>query len=405
MQKSILLLLAIALFSCENKTENKTLKVGDYRGVFELMDNEKLPFSIEVLSAQKLIITNADELIEVDEIVYRNDSVFIMMPYFETYFAGVFDGDDLKGKFFEESRNRIVPFYAEYNNDKRFDFDTKRLPYNLNGSWEMVFSDTIASDRYIAKGVFEQADNFVRGTIETTTGDYRFLEGVIDGNQMKLSTFDGAHAFLFKATLTDSTMTGMFYSGNHFKEPFIAKRNPTYQLPDADSLTFLKEGYEKLAFSFPDLDGNMVSLGDERFKNKVVLVQAMGSYCPNCLDESKFYSKFYEANKHRGIEIVALAFENAKTETKALQRITRMKDRVGIKYPILLAQYGTNSKEKAQEKLPMLNHVLSYPTTIYIDKQGAVRKIHTGFNGPATGDKYKRFKTEFNAFMDGLISE
>ncbi len=405
MQKSVLLLIAIVMSSCTHETSIKKLKIGDYIGVFEVLNDEKLPFNFEVLTSHKLVITNADETIEVDEIVYRNDSVFIMMPYFETYFAGTFEGDNLKGNFFEESRERTVSFYTEYNNDKRFDFNNERLPYNMNGSWEMVFSEDIHADRYIAKGVFEQVDNLVYGTIRTTTGDYRFLEGVVDGDQMQLSTFDGAHAFLFKATLTDSTMTGMFYSGNHFKEPFIAKRNATYELPDADSLTFLKEGFEKLSFSFPDLEGNMVSLTDKRFKNKVVLVQAMGSYCPNCLDESKFYSKFYEANKSKGIEIVALAFENAKTEAKAMQRITRMKDRVGITYPILLAQYGTNSKQKAQEKLPMLNHVLSYPTTIYIDKQGKVRKIHTGFNGPATGDKYLSFKTEFNVFVNELLSE
>lgn len=82
-----------------------------------------------------------------------------------------------------------------------------------------------------------------------------------------------------------------------------------------------------------------------------------------------------------------------------------MKDRVGIKYPILLAQTGTNSKTKAGEKLPMLNHVLSYPTTIFIDKEGQVRKIHTGFNGPATGEKYKAFQKEFNDFVNLLLKE
>ena len=53
----------------------------------------------------------------------------------------------------------------------------------------------------------------------------------------------------------------------------------------------------------------------------------------------------------------------------------------------------------------MLNHVLSYPTTIFIDKKGVVRKIHTGFNGPATGEKYTEFKTEFEGFVGELIDE
>ena len=176
-------------------------------------------------------------------------------------------------------------------------------------------------------------------------------------------------------------------------------------LPSANELTFLKEGYDSLDFSFPDEDGNMVSLTDERFDNKVVIVQIMGTWCPNCLDESKYYTKYYQANAERGLEIVALAFEYAKTEDKAFASIKRLRDKLDISYPILLAQYGTSDKAKAQEKLPMLNHVLSYPTSIFIDKTGKVRKIHTGFNGPATGEKYEEFKTEFESFVGGLLQE
>lgn len=57
----------------------------------------------------------------------------------------------------------------------------------------------------------------------TETGDYRYLEGVVNGNQLQLSTFDGAHAFLFTGTVTDSTINGHFYSGNHWKEPFFCQ--------------------------------------------------------------------------------------------------------------------------------------------------------------------------------------
>jgi hypothetical protein len=70
-----------------------------------------------------------------------------------------------------------------------------------------------------------------------------------------------------------------------------------------------------------------------------------------------------------------------------------------------LAQYGGINKTEAQQKLPMLNHVLSYPTTIIIDKTGAVRKIHTGFNGPATGNKFTEFKNEFESFLAELVAE
>jgi peroxiredoxin len=268
-----------------------------------------------------------------------------------------------------------------------------------------VFSPDSEEDKYIAKGVFKQIGNQVTGTFRTTTGDYRYLEGVMDGNIMKLSAFDGAHAFLFSAEVNDSIMNGMFYSGNHWKEPFTAKRNENYELPNANGLTFLKEGYDTVEFTFPDSEGNEISLSDQRFKNKVVVVQIMGTWCPNCLDESKYYSEFYNSNSEKDIEFVALAFEYAKTKDKAFSSINRLKDNVGIQYPILLAQYGTSSKFKAQEKLPMLNYVLSYPTSVFIDKKGKVRKIHTGFNGPATGEKFTEFKSEFTGFISELLLE
>jgi len=222
---------------------------------------------------------------------------------------------------------------------------------------------------------------------------------------MKVSAFDGAHAFLFTAKVTDSSLGGTFYSGNHFQEPFIARRNESFELPDSDSLTYLKKGYDKLAFSFPDIKGTLISLDDARFKNKAVIVQIMGTWCPNCLDETKFLVNYLKENKKLDVEVVALAFEYAKTEEKAFKSINRLKTAIDVDYPILLAQFGTSNKSKAQEKLPMLNHVLSYPTTIFVDKKRAVRKIHTGFNGPATGNKYEKFKKEFDGFVKALAKE
>jgi len=404
MRYILICIVALLFFSCEDESKVQFLEVGTYRAVLEVQDNKELPFTFEVKSPTELHIFNAEEVIEVDEVEYRNDSIFIKAPVFEGYIAAKFEGNNLKGSFIKESLERIVPFTATFNNTSRF--ETKAKPtQKVTGIWETVFSKDIEGDEYIAKGIFIQEGDKVTGTFRTTTGDYRYLEGVIDGNQMKLSTFDGAHAFLFTAKVTDSNMEGAFYSGNHWKEPFVAKRNETYELPSADALTFLKEGYEKLEFSFPDENGNLISLNDERFKNKVTIVQIMGTWCSNCLDESKYYAKFYEANKERGIEVVALAFEYAKTEEKAFNSISRLRKKLNIEYPILLAQYGTSDKAKAQEKLPMLNHVLSYPTSIFIDKTGKVRKIHTGFNGPATGEKYTEFKAEFENFVAELLSE
>ena len=371
--------------------------------VIAAQDNEEIPVIFEVTSDSTLTLFNADERIEVDEIRYVGDSVYIKTPVFQSYFAGVLDGDNLSGKYINKTRQRITSFRATYTTDSRFP-PGATAAFDTSGVWETVFSEG-EKDEYIAKAIFEQDGQKVTGTFRTKTGDYHYLEGVMHGDTMKLSTYDGAHAFLFKATVKDSTMEGQFYSGNHWKEPFTAKRNPDFDLPEIDELTFLNEGYEALEFSFPDENGDMVSLSDARFKDKVVLVQIMGTWCPNCLDSSVFYTQFHNKNKDKGFEVIALTVEFKKTAEEAFDNIKRLRDRLGMTYPILLAQYGSGSKVKMQEKLPALNHIISYPTSIFIDKTGKVRKIHTGFNGPATGEKYTAYQAEFETFVNTLLAE
>ena len=401
------LLLLVALFSCTK--ESVSLKEGLWRTTLEVQDGEQLPFIFVVKDDRTLVIHNAEERIAVDEITIYGDSIKIQMPVFEGYFLGRFreSGKKITGDFIKPSLDRVLPFTMTYGeNQQRFkDWEKGPGVHAVTGRWQTVFSPDSEEDRYDAIGIFTQQGTRVTGTFRTTTGDYRYLEGSRNGNELRLSTFDGAHAFLFVATITGDSLEGLFYSGNHWKEPFRAKRNNAYKLPDAKNLTFIKEGYDRFEFSFPDATGTTISLSDKRFKDKVVLVQIMGSWCPNCLEESQFYVNYLREHPHPDIEIVGLAFEYAPTQEKAFASIKRLKDRIGVTYPILLAQYGTEDKKLANEKLPMLNHVLSYPTTIYIDKKGDVRRIHTGFNGKATGEKYHAFKKEFELFMEKLLTE
>lgn len=404
MNKFILLGIALLVLSCADRT-TQVLNEGMWRGELQLAKNEVLPFNFQVTSPDALKIFNAEEVILVTDVTYSNDSVIFRTPVFEGYIKAVMTEGRLKGEFIKESLDRVVPFSAQFGTKTRFDIISKSTTTNVSGNWETTFSPDTENDTYMAKGIFQQDGTKVTGTFRTTTGDYRYLEGIMDGNTMKLSAFDGAHAFLFTAKVNDSTMNGTFYSGNHWKEPFIAKRNDSFELPDANDLTFLNDGYETLEFTFPNADGEQISLSDEQFKDKVVVVQIMGSWCPNCLDESKYYSEYYNNNADKDLEFLGLAFEYAKTEDAAFKSIARLREDVGVSYPILLAQFGSSSKEEAQQKLPMLNHVLSYPTSIFIDKKGNVRKIHTGFNGPATGEKYTEYVAEFTSFMDELLAE
>ncbi|WP_298516650.1 TlpA disulfide reductase family protein [uncultured Kordia sp.] len=406
LHKLYIVFLGILVISCgqkETKKEAYTLKDGSWRVTLTVQDAKELPF-IFTTTAKGIEIHNAEEQIPIRDITIKEDSITIKMDVYEGVLKGKFtDANTIHGQFEKVSLDRYVPFTATFGETKRFPNAKGEAKATISGNWETVFSPEVAADRYIAKGIFQQNGNTVTGTFRTTTGDYRYLEGTLNGDQLQLSTFDGAHAFLFTAKVTDSTMIGEFQSGNHWKEPFTAKRNETYELPDAKSLTYIKEGYDEFNFSFPDSSGNMISLTDENMQGKVRIIQIMGTWCPNCLDESTYYSTY--AKQHPDVQFIALAFEYAKTKEKAFNNIKKLQKRLQIPYPILLAQFGTSNKQKAQEKLPMLNHVLSYPTTIFIDKKGKVRRIHTGFNGPATGDKYVDFVKDFENFVSELKNE
>ncbi len=407
MKKGTLIFLTLLTILISCKKEKTTLVGGDWWATMKLTEDEELPFTFALSkkdNGQYLMeMYNAEETVEVDEITLSNDSIHIQMPVFEGYIEGVFTENEITGSFIKESLDRVVPFKAYHGKRDRFTVEEKPVE-NISGIWEVYFSPD-SPDEYPAKGIFTQDGDKVKGTFRTNTGDYRYLEGVVTGDQMKLSTFDGAHAFLFTAQVHKDSLSGTFYSGNHFQEPFTAKRNEAFELADANSLTYLKEGYDSFDFSFPNLEGKQVSLKDPEFENKPVIVQIMGSWCPNCLDETKFYVNYLEKNPDLDVQFIGLAFEYAKTEESAWKSITRLKDRIQVPYPILLAQYGSSNKKLANEKLPMLNHVLSYPTTLFIDRDGNVKKIHTGFNGPATGEKHEEYKREFEATIQELTKE
>jgi thiol-disulfide isomerase/thioredoxin len=236
----------------------------------------------------------------------------------------------------------------------------------------------------------------------TPTGDYRFLEGNIVEDQVMLSTFDGNHAFLFHATIKgDSLVNGSFWSGKQWYEHWYGVQNQLAQLPHPDSLTFLKPGYDRITFTFPDLKGNPVSLDDPRYQDKVVILQIFGTWCPNCLDETRFLSEWYRDNQEEDVAIIGLAYEQKADFDYSSSRVQKMVEKLSVPYDFLIA--GTADKEEASKTLPMLNHIMSFPTMIIIDRKGEVVRIHTGFNGPGTGIHYEKFVTDFTAMMEEIL--
>jgi peroxiredoxin len=400
---------AFCLSSCVKPTSK--LVPGIWRGALVAESGVEIPFNFEVVdSLEKTIIyiLNSTEKFKVDEITLFDDSIHIKMPLFDSEFKGILKGGKINGVWIKHlaDTDEVLNFYAKSNSKWRFKEKAAEARFNIEGKWKTTFISEDGVDTTNAIGEFVQNKSKVTGTFLTPTGDYRFLEGMIEGNTLALSTFDGSHAFLFTAKINkDSTMTeGKFYSGFSYLENFTAKRDEFIELTDAYSLTYLKDGADQIKFTFPNLKGEAISLSDEKFKNKVVIVQMLGSWCPNCMDETAFLSKYYQKNKSRGLEIIGLAYERSKDFEKNKKNIGRLVNRFNVEYDILATGF-TNDKAEAAKSLPMLNKVIAFPTMIVIDKKGTVREIHTGFSGPGTGKYYINFVNQFDNMMNKLLAE
>ncbi|OON67245.1 peroxiredoxin family protein [Hymenobacter sp. CRA2] len=403
---------------------NSALTAGTWRGVLSAQGQE-IPFLFDVATdggKPTATLRNGEERLKLDEITTAGDSTTIRLGVFDAALVVRADGaDKLKGAWvkydakepyrvaFSATKGENQSLFPSSESERKFTPEITGISQGKN--YAVQFTD--GQDSYQAVGVFKHDSGSldITGTFLTSTGDYRYLAGEIverqDGPHLMLSTFDGSHAFLFDAVDAGggfTTMKGDFYSGKSGHETWTAKLDPNAKLPDANALTGMKPGQKRLDFKFPNIfEGGSISPTDPKYKGKVVVVQILGSWCPNCMDETNFLAPWYEQNKQRGVEIIGLGFERTPDQKLASQKLLKMKQRMNIGYDLAVA--GMANKDSASAALPQLAKVLAFPTTIFLDKKGEVRKIHTGFSGPGTGKYYEQETAEFEKTVAQLLAE
>ncbi|TWI84389.1 TlpA disulfide reductase family protein [Chitinophaga japonensis] len=409
--RPFLYLLALGALPALSSSAQQAFVDGPWQARLHRQDGADIVFNAEVKdSAGKkvLYVLNAGERLLVDDIQLEGDSLFIKMPFFDSEFRAALQPDGkVKGLWIRHLANRdmSIPFTAIPGVRERF---AQHLPAkgNVSGRWATWFTAPDGTDSSFAVGEFRQQGSRVTGTFLTATGDYRFLEGIMDGDTLKLSTFDGSHAYYFTARLTARGILeqGVFYAGiGSGKESWTARRDDKAALPDETTLASVKPGQEKLDFTFPDMNGTPVSIKDERFTGKVVIITLLGSWCPNCMDETAYLSQWYQKNKHRGIEIIGLAYERTPDFEKSRKSLTGFLRRFDVQFPVLITGATPSDPQKAEKTLPQLTAIKGFPTTIFVDRQGRVKEVHTGFSGPGTGEHYERFKRDFNRLVDEML--
>ncbi len=350
-------------------------------------------------------ISNADEKIKANNIVSVGDSLIVQMPVFESQFRVKKTGNTIEGFWIKGGalKTTVLPFVAVAGN-KRFSTGAK-VVCNISGRWAVNFANK--KNNELSVGEFKQTGNKLTGTFLNASGDYRYLEGVVKKDSLFLSAFDGSHSFLFTAKIINKKTIsgGIFYSGATYKEEWSAVKDAAAKVPQEPVAMYIKPGEESLHFTFKNLDGKPVSIADEKYKNKVVVIQLMGSWCPNCMDETAFLSEYYNNNKQRGIEVIALAYEYSTNWERSLKTLARFKDRYNVQYEILNTEVAVTDSLRTEKTLPEVTPIKFFPSSIIIDKKGKIRKLDTGFNGPATGEHYLVYKKEFEKTVDKLLKE
>jgi thiol-disulfide isomerase/thioredoxin len=401
-------ILISALSGAACHREVPTVKLGTYRAVLQVPGGE-LPFGLTLAqegSATVGYLVNGKERLRLSEVRIDGTHLDVRMPGYETRLTADAIGDQLHGEVYLDKlggKDQHIPLKATLGEGFRFFANPAGNNADMSGRWAVTLVDDSGAAE-VAVGEFAQSQDVVTGTFLTPTGDQRFLAGQVQGDELYLSTFDGAHVFLYKAKLgADGTLTGDYWSGLKYHEKWTAKRDAGAALPDAYQLTAMHKGTQAFDFAFPDLSGNSVTSKDPQFRGKVLIVALAGSWCPNCHDEAAFLAPLYQEYRGRGLEIVSLMFEHFGDFARAAAATQRFRQNYGIEYTTLIA--GISDKDEAAKKLPMLDRVYAFPTTIFIDRKGMVRKIHTGFSGPATGEHYTQFVNEVKATLDQLLAE
>jgi peroxiredoxin len=402
-------LICVSLASCIKRT---TPDPGPWLGVIVIDSADasmQIPFNMNFINGtdgQKVFeLTNAGETIMINEWGFGGDTVYIRFPVFQAEIVAVQRNDSMEGTYYPKGKENGAGyrFYALKGVTDRFPWHKDPPLGKLSGRWKIT-ENAGTPDSAVMIGEFTQDSSLVTGTILSTGGDYRYLEGKISGNKFMLSAVDGAHTLILTADITPAGTleNGRFMGSPKWKSTWRAERNDTIRLPEMNKLVWLKKDACAFAFAFPDANGDTVSLSDPKFSGKVVIVQAAGTWCPNCMDEVVFYRDVYEQYRDKGLEIVALCFEE-KTFEASKPRIERFVAQTGAAYPFLYA--GPRGRESIRSVFYPVDGQLAYPTTLFIDRRGNIRRVETGFTGPGTGSYYQQYASETTQFIEFLLSE
>jgi thiol-disulfide isomerase/thioredoxin len=260
--------------------------------------------------------------------------------------------------------------------------------FDFSGTWRVELKN-----QGRAKAVFHQDERgVVQGTfLLATFGDLRYLAGRADGNELRLSTFDGQHAYLFRATGQGDRIRGEWTDFDAFAGgPFTGVRDAKAEI---DLYGAAPKALKTKKVTIP-------ALADPELAGKPVLVDLFGSWCPGCMDATPFLLELYRENHPKGLEMLSIAYEFRSPEENR-KYVDRFIQHYAVPWKVIIVD--TSDVKFFDSLPPELRGIEAWPTTIFLDKKHEVRAIHTGFAGPASGPDHERLKAEWREIVRGLL--
>ncbi len=379
------------------------IKSGQWRGVISY-DSAEVPFIFEVGypsgDSPEITILNGSDRRVIKNVEIKDDSIIVPLDPFDVEIRASFSAMGMSGVYNKYYRDLSIPFKADFGRT-RMKKNSVRPFAPIEERWSITFSpETPGMSKGV--GLFKQQGHIVSGTIMTEVSDYRFFEGILDGDSMKLSCFDGAHAFAFLGKRSPEGWSGEMIYDNGYSEPWQATYDSEAELKDPFEMVKVDPGTHKPYYDLLGASQGKDAIDPSKYEGKVLIIQLFGTWCPNSHDQTKYLVEWYQKNKDR-VSILASSYEANYSQEYGLERLEKYRVVNEIEYDLILG--GRLSKTGAATPFPFMNRIEAFPTLVILDKQGYVRYVHSYFNGPATGEYYRSFDQRFNEIVDLLVAE
>jgi thiol-disulfide isomerase/thioredoxin len=380
--------------------------------IAEIQLNDRLQIQVTASLAEKntktpITIFNGKEVYQLSVKKRIGDTIVYQFPAQDAEWRVAFEKDFSEARGWWINYNKKVPVRYPvhlYMTLSEMIPKPDTIFPELFGRWKVLFEPGTPNEEVLVAVFQQEMNGRIFGSFLSETGDYRYLHGYAANGKLHLQTYTGYWAFVVEADLNGSNeMNGVFYSGGKSSTQFKAIKDETVQLRDEAELTYLIKRDERVVLNnVSKLNGRKTNL-DLAKKGQVTLIQIMGTWCPNCIDETQLLKELKDSYAAQGLEIVGLGFEVGTDSKKQRSRLKKFAKDLQVNYPVYLA--GTSSKEAAAAYFPMLNGIMSFPTSILVDREGKVIAIHTGFSGPATGTAYTELVKKYKQEIEGALSE